>query len=153
MEDDQSMGQAPQGLNRSAAAILRVPTSHACKTWAIRRLASDLSGEFNAGSSGLSREPIWRRQPQASACSSSEPGPAEAQRSSPRPGRSTKCPAGAGEPRKTRGTRSGGRRPPLASGTRARLLPNRSTTAFSTFLFDSFFIFHVAYDWGKREDS
>lgn len=55
------------------------------------------------------------------------------------------------EKRGERAPEAGG--PALASGTRARLLSNRSTTDFSTFLFDSFFIFHVAYDWGKREDS
>lgn len=55
------------------------------------------------------------------------------------------------ESREKRAPEAGG--PVLASGTRARLLTNRSATAFSTFLFDSFFIFHVAYDWGEREDS
>lgn len=70
------------------------------QTRAIFRVASDLGGRGNAGSPGFIWDPFCSRQARAWACSSREPGPAEAQRSFLRPGCSTQCPTRAREPGK-----------------------------------------------------
>lgn len=97
------------------------------QTRAILRVAWDLGGRFHARSPGFCGDPFCLRQCRAWACTSSELGPAEARRSSLRPGRSTKCRPGleSRESRRERAPRAAAeRRPPAPrSATASKLLP------------------------------
>lgn len=84
------------GFKQLCSCYFVCPDLLCLQTRAIPHVARDLGGRSRARSPGFRGDPFCLRQCRAWACTSSELGPAEARRSSLRPGRSTKCPTRAG---------------------------------------------------------